>query len=217
MASRATQAFKLGVISAGWLLAAGASAKDKPVVPGYMLRARTVAVLVDPGVSLEDPSANQTAQKDVETALLNWVALRRSWVRARQISSSSYIKATAKQVEETTDDPRQNNRAGAINTSQNKGSIGVQHGPQPPLATGPDPSGSQTGAGGLHPQLEVGGAQDSFLVYQGGVAAPLDWPPGWRWVSKDGLHAHNVPAVAEFRKAIAEAEKQAARQANKKP
>jgi hypothetical protein len=36
-------------------------------------------------------------------------------------------------------------------------------------------------------------------------------------VRKDGLHSHDVPAVAEFRKAVAEAEKQAAKQSDKTP
>ena len=45
--------------------------KNKSPLPFSVLRAQTVAVVVDPdaGISLEDPLANQTAQKDVETAL----------------------------------------------------------------------------------------------------------------------------------------------------
>jgi len=37
----------------------------------------------------------------------------------------------------------------------------------------------------------------------------MDGAPGWRYVHKNGLHPHDVPAVAEFRKAFAEALKQA--------
>jgi hypothetical protein len=40
------------------------------------------------------------------------------------------------------------------------------------------------------------------------VDAALDRPPAWRYMSKDALHSPNVPAVAEFRKAIEETEKQ---------
>jgi hypothetical protein len=43
----------------------------------------------------------------------------------------------------------------------------------------------------------------------------LESPPAWRYVNKGALKSPNVPAVAEFRKAIEEAEKQ--QQQNKKP
>jgi hypothetical protein len=49
------------------------------------------------------------------------------------------------------------------------------------------------------------------VVYQGGVSNPLDSPPIWRYITRDGLHSHDVPAVAAFRKAIAETEKAAAK------
>jgi len=56
----------------------------------------------------------------------------------------------------------------------------------------------------------MGGVDDSFMVYDGTVAKPLDGAPGWRYVSKDGLRAHGVPAVEEFRKVVAAADKAAA-------
>ena len=47
---------------------------SKSTVPQAFLTARTVAVTIDPdaGFSLDDPRANQVAQKDVEAALLIW-------------------------------------------------------------------------------------------------------------------------------------------------
>ena len=65
--------------------------------------------------------------------------------------------------------------------------------------------------GVVFPQTEIGGADDSFTVFQGGVKDPLDGNPAWRYTAKDGLRPHSVPAVDEFRKALAEADKAAAK------
>ena len=48
--------------------------KNKSTLPAYVLRAHFVAVIIDPdaGISIENPRANENAQKDVEAALLNW-------------------------------------------------------------------------------------------------------------------------------------------------
>jgi hypothetical protein len=48
-----------------------------------------------------------------------------------------------------------------------------------------------------------------FSVYRGNIAADaLDSPPVWRYMKKDCLRpTPQVPAVEEFRKALAEAEK----------
>ncbi len=54
-------------------------------------------------------------------------------------------------------------------------------------------------------------------MYEGKVDRPLEGIAAWRWVRKDGLHPHDVPAVTEFKKAIEEAEKQAAKQQGKHP
>ncbi len=117
-------------------------------------------------------------------------------------------------VDDTIPDPRQNSRAGVINGTPDGVGIGAQHGQQQPLG-----GGGVAGPGsGAQTQAEIGGVDDEFVVYQGGVERPLDGAPAWRWVRKDGLHPHDVPAVAEFRKAVAEADKAlAAAQAGKKP
>jgi hypothetical protein len=184
--------------------------KTKPTMPAYVLTARTVAVVIDPsaGESVSDPQANQVAQKDVETALLNWGRFER--VMGTQTADLIIVvrKGHGRLVDQTIPDPRQNNRAGAINPIDNGISVGAQHGPQPPLSG----SSTQDSRPATSPsQTEIGGVDDSFAVYEGRAENPLDAPAAWRYVAKDGLRPHSVPAVAEFRKALAEAEKAAAK------
>lgn len=209
---------------AGLVLVAGIGlnrwAKDKRVLPPYVLNAHTVAVVVDPsaGISADDPRANQVAQKDVETALMAWGR----WVPVIGTEGADLLivvkRGHGRMAEATISDPRQNDRAGVINPRDGEIGVGVQHGQQPPLTGGSAPLGSQDGsARGAHPQAEIGGVEDEFTVHQGGGQHPLDGAPAWRWVRKDGLHPHDVPAVAEFRKAVAETEKALAAAQAKKP
>lgn len=196
-------------------------AKSKRTLPPYVLSAHTVAVLVAPdaGISVEDPRANQVAQKDVETALLGWGRFV-PVVGAEQADLLIVVKrGHGRLAEGTIRDPRQNDRTGVINSTDGGIGGGVQHGQQPPLTGGSAPLGSQDGQGGrgARPQAEIGGPDDEFTVYQGSVERPLDAAPAWRWVRKDGLHPHDVPAVAEFRKAIEETEKAVAAAQGKKP
>jgi uncharacterized protein YjaG (DUF416 family) len=55
-----------------------AAAKNKQVLPDYVLQAQTVAVVLmpDAGESVTDPAANRTAELNVEKALLQWVRYR---------------------------------------------------------------------------------------------------------------------------------------------
>jgi hypothetical protein len=195
-----------------------AKSKDK-TLPPYILQARTVAVIVDPsaGIDPEDPRANQVAQKDVETALMNW---GRFTPVMRPEGADLIIvvrKGHGRLVDETITDPQQNNRAGVINPTDNGVGVGAQNGRPPNLggsADGPLQPGSQSQAPRSpqtpHPQMEIGGVDDSFTVFEGGVAKPLNGAPGWRYMAPDGLRSHSVPAVEEFRKAVAAAEKAAA-------
>ena len=204
-------------VGLSWTGASWAKGKAK-TLPPYILQARTVAVVVDPGagVSLEDPQANQVAQKDVETALLNWGRFEPVMGSMGADLVIVVRRGHGRLVEQTVRDPRQNNRTGVINPTPNGVGIGAAHGTPPQLngadAGGPGSSEPQT-------QTEMGMQQDEFTVYEGGGQDhPLDGAPGWRYVAKDGLKPHAVPAVAEFRKAIAEAEKAAAAAAQgKKP
>jgi len=204
---RASAVFALSL-----LLATSALAKDKAkrTLPPGVLQARTIAVIVDPdaGISVDDPRANQVAQKDVETALLNWG--RFEPVLSTQTADLIVVvrKGQGRLVNQTISDPRQNRRAGVIDPTDNGVMVGAQHGQQPNMSSAP-PLGSRSSS--PHPQMEIGGSEDSFTVFEGGGDRPLDASPVWRYVVKDGLRAHTVPAVAEFRKAVAEAEKAAAK------
>jgi hypothetical protein len=208
----------VGLLAATPMLA---KSKDKPLPP-YILQAHTVAVVIDPnaGIDPEDPRANQVAQKDVETALLNWGRFQPviSPVEADMIIVIR--KGHGRLVDATISDPRQNDRAGVINPTDNGIGVGAQRGSQPNLGgsdAGRYPQGATPSPGSQSPQpqvptpqLEVGGVDDWFMVYEGKVAKPLDGTPGWRYMAPDGLHPHNVPAVEEFKKAVAAGDKAAA-------
>jgi hypothetical protein len=209
---------KVGWFSVLCLFLTPAFAKDsKPILPVYILQARTVAVLIDPnaGVSLQDPNANQTAQKDVEAALQKWGRFE-VVLNPEQADLVIFLrKGHGKLVEETTSDPRQNGRPGSVTQTPGAITIGAQRGIPPPQQ-GSIPGG-QSEPGDARPQTEIGAVNDSFEVYQSRASDPNLDASGWRWDHKDGLHAHDVPAVDQFRKAIAEAEKQAAQQQAKHP
>jgi len=92
--------------------------------------------------------------------------------------------------------------------------IGAQQGHAPPLN---DPSMSGPRDNRPHIGNEVGSAEDSFEVYLGNTQYPLDSSPVWRYVVKDCLQAPSVSAVEQFRKAVAEAEKNQTEEALRSP
>jgi hypothetical protein len=210
------------------LLPSAAFAKDKKekgktILPAYVLQARTVAVLIDPdaAVSLDDPRANEVAQRDVETALLNWGRYQPTLSRREADLIIVIRRGTGKLASGGIHDPRQRDRPGVIEPTDAGIRIGVQRGREYPGSAQPgsypeDSSDGQASNGQIdqrpRPQATVGGADDSFLVYQGRTEAPLDGVPAWRYEEKNGLKPHTVPAVDEFRKAV-----EAAENASKQP
>jgi hypothetical protein len=181
--------------------------KSKPTLPTYVLQAHTVAVVIDPdaGESVTDPRANQVAQKDVETALLKWGRFEPLVGTPTADLIIVIRKGHNKLVDETIPDHRQNDRVGVINPTDNGISVGAQRGRQPgmPGTSSQDPQPTSPS------QTEIGNVDDSFYVYDGKADNPREGVPAWKLVAKDCLHSNDVPAVDQFRKAIAEAEKAA--------
>ena len=190
------------------LLTIQAIAKDKknPTLPDYVLRAQTVRVVIDPdaGEPLDHPNANATARDNVERALEVWGRFKP--VLDDQESDLVVVVRTGndKAVEPTIHGGPIDQRAGVGQNTDSGIRIGGQHGQPPPLN---DPSTDPQLNRGPHISNEVGLTKDSFAVYRGNVANPLDSSPVWRYIAKDCLQAPNVTAVEEFRKAIAKAEK----------
>ena len=202
------------LLTVGLLMAVPVLAKSKDkTLPPYILQAHTVAVIIDPaaGIDPEDPQANRVAQHDVETALMNWGRFER--VMGPQGADLIIVirRGHRRLVDATISDPTQNNRPGAINPTDNGIGVGVQNPNRQPNMGDANGTGAPTPPRPYpQPQMEIGGSDDSFVVFDGTVAKPLNGAPGWRYMAPDGLRSHSVPAVEEFRKAVAAAEKAAA-------
>jgi hypothetical protein len=185
-----------------------ASAKDKKkaTLPVDVLQAHTAWVIVDPqaGVDVQDPNTNRQARADVENALAKWGRL----TPVADPSQADLIivirKGNGKLVQETIGGTPINSPPPAVGQQTDDG-MSASGRMGPPLERQNDP----------HPQMEVGNPDDTFAVYRGNPASnnnptagnPLDAPPVWRYTSINALNAPGVPAVEEFRKAIAESEK----------
>lgn len=217
-------------MTAGLLLPSLMFARDKQksTLPTYVLQAHTVSILIDreAGVSLDNPQANEVAQRDVETALLNWGRYQPILDGPNADLIIVIRRGTGKLASGTIHDPRQGRRPVTIDPTDTGIDAGAQRGQAPPYA-GDLPDASQGSAGGPlngpmnrpidqvpHPQAEIGSsaAEDSFIVYQGKIDNPTDAPPVWRYQAKNALKPHTVPAVDVFRKAVDEAEQAAAKQ-----
>lgn len=186
------------------LVAAGKD-KKKVLLPADVLEAQTVLVVIDPaaGVALDAPTANRTAQQDVENALMRWGRFRLAMEASTADLIISIRKGNGKMAQPTIGGLPTNDRPVILEPNDSGGRIGGRTG-NPPQAG--DPTGSQ--ARSPHPQLEVGEPEDTFAVYRGKRDNPLDSSPVWRYIRPDALRSPGVPAVDAFRKLIAEAEKQ---------
>jgi len=185
---------------------APANNKKKDSLPAEVRDARTVVVLVDPdsGMSTSAPLANKTAQEDVEKALANWGRLRLVLIGGNDADLVITVRrGNGKIVQPTVSGEPTNDRPVVVVPSDNGIHIGVQQG-RPPDSTQHPPADTSPSLGG-----EVGPTEDTFLVYRGGSGSPpLERAPVWRYVAKNGLRSPDVPAVAEFRKAVEAALKQ---------
>jgi hypothetical protein len=194
---------------------ASADKEKKDTLPPQILNAQTVVVLVDPdaGMSTSEPLANKTAQDDVEKALAKWGRLKLMLIGGTDADLVITVrKGNGKVIQPTVTGEPTNDRPVIVVPSDNGIHIGVQQG-QPPGSTQPPPQDTSPRLGG-----EVGPAEDTFLVYLGGSGNPgLEGAPVWRYVSKNALHSPDVPAVAEFKKAVEAAVKQQQQQQQKQP
>ena len=176
----------------------------KASLPAYVLRAETVIVLVDPdaGVSANAPLANQKAREDVEKALMKWGRFR----LVLDAPSADLVivvrKGSGKIVQPTIGGVPTNDRPVIVQPTDSGIRLGGQKG-RPVGSTDPAPQDTKPA-----PQIEAGTPNDTFVVYQGGASDPLSRPAAWRYIKKDSLKSPDVPAVAEFRKAVEEADKQ---------
>lgn len=90
-----------------------------------------------------------------------------------------------------------------VQATDNTIRIGGQQGRSPDAAQNGGPTSPKAGMGG-----EIGPTEDLFSVYLGGTEDALRRGPLWRYSRKDALKSPDVPAVAEFKKAVDEAVKQ---------
>ena len=183
---------------------ANAKNKKKQVLPEYVLRAETVAVVIRPeaGEPLTSPKANRTAQTNVENAITKWGRFK--VIQNAQAADLIIAVRTGHEngptIRNSPADKRTNDQIGNIPDAN-------QQGPSPDLT---NPGNSP--ATDRRPHIvgnETGPSEDSFEVYRGRVDYPLDAPAVWRYVGKDALDEFpEVIAVEQFRNVINEAEQQ---------
>ena len=191
------------------VLAPLADAKDKKkqALPDYVLKAQTVLVVIHPdaGESLTNPTANRTAQDDVEKALMKWGRFKLVMeaqtadlvIAVRQLGHAGSCPTVRNSP---VDSPPVVYQPGGGDTR-----VGGQIGRPPDLT---DHGLGRPANQGPHIGNEIGGSEDTFEVYRGGGEYPLDASPVWRYIAKDALKEPQVAAVEQFQKVLSESEKQ---------
>ena len=190
--------------------------KTKPTLPADVLRAQTVAVVIEPGAGepLTNPGANRGAQEAVENALMRWGRFRLA-MDVRTADLVIAVRRGSPRGSPTIGGRTIDDRPVILQPGEGAIRIGGQGG-RPPDA-------SERGAGeprDTRPRIgsEIGPSQDTMQVYRGGVQYPLDSTPVWRYMGKNALGPPTVQAVEQFKKAITESEKAMAQaQGKKKP
>lgn len=179
-----------------------AKTKKKQLLPDYVLRAERVLVVIRPdaGEPLTTPTANRTAQEDVEKAIMKWGRFHLA-VDAQDADLIIAVQKGTKGGPVISHSPV-DDRPVIFQPSDDGVRVGGRQGPGPVLTkSGSENNGPQMGT-------QLGSSEDTFEVYRGGVREPLDTSPVWRYTAKNSLNAPQVTAVEEFRKAIEESEKQ---------
>src|SRR6267378_1184223 len=191
------------------VLFASAKEKDKVILPGDVLQAQTVLVVIMPeaGEPLADPTANRKALEEVEKALMKWGRFRLATETYTADLVIAVRKGTKQAITPVIRGGPVDTRPVILEPTEGNTRVGAQRG-SPPDLTRTGSSGTQ----GSGPQMgtEAGPSEDIFAVYRGKIEHPLDSSPVWRYMAKVSLSSPGVPAVDEFRKAIAAAEKAAA-------
>src|SRR5215469_13604191 len=183
---------------------APAKTKKKQVLPDYVLKAQTVAVVIQPyaGEPVKNPTANRTAEDSVERALSQWGRFR--LVTDASVADLVIAVRKGQAGGQTINNSPTDNRPVIIQQVPGTVRGGVQVG-QPNDPTYPVPPSGQR-----MPQVgsEVGPSEDLFGVYIGGEGSigrpeyPLDASPIWRYMGKNALDGPQVKAVEEFNKAM---------------
>jgi hypothetical protein len=179
---------------------AGAKDKSKATLPEIVLRAQTALVVIAPdaGEPLDHPTANATARDNVEKALLQWGRLR-PVMDGEEADLVISVRTGSRGVPTVRGGPT-DQRPGVIQPTDGGIRIGGQQGHPPnndPTMSGPQDTGPRI-------SKEMGSPDDDFEVHLRSVESSAIW----RYVAKDCLRAPEVTAVEQFRKAIAESEKQ---------
>ncbi len=197
----------LAIAAAG---TASAKKKAKVYLPGYVLKAQTVLVVIlpDSGQTIDDPLANEKAQADVENAFVKWGRFRLAQVASQADLVIGIRKGTGKDANPTINGGPADSPVGIDARDNQIRVMGRQGPPGDPTQPG-IPTGTNAPNDGAHPGMEVGAKDDAFELYRGGVPDPLDGAVVWKYVEKDGLKPPGVPAVDQLRIAIEESEKAA--------
>jgi hypothetical protein len=182
------------------------SAKDKKkqVLPNYVLRAQTVAVVIRPeaGEPLTSPAANRTAQINVMNAMAKWG-------RFRLVSDAQTADLIVAVQKGHVNGPTIHNSPVDSQPITLDGGVQPADGGIPPAGVhGRSPDLTNPGMGRAPSISNEAGMskEDSFEVYMGGVDHPLDAPAVWRYVAKDALNSPQVTAVQQFRNAVNESD-----------